>query len=336
MAIDDIIKKNLHVVETLAYQYVRKCPEMTADDFIGEGNMALVMAARKWNPEKEPVFAHYAIYHIRKAMERIMPHGEIKKNLSDKLAAGRPFTHEAVEQAEISDDMHRRIMNLNQREQDVICHYYGVEGKTKLNMREIAELMGYTRERIRQIRKKAERKMRKTVTLFLLLFLSSVLSTVNAQAPVNTQTPDGGVGIYPTIKEKKPKDKIEKKIQKKEKMKEKATAKPEKLHKIISKTIYLYGVGFSAVDSVVYFTDEQRLDSMVMDKKTSFLAKRATLSEQFANYLTSIGESKYTAAIIYDTNLKKLDKKYMKQAKYYQKNGYTIKPADKSQFSFSR
>ena len=85
MAIDDIIKENLHVVETLAYQHVRKCPEMTADDFIGEGNMALVMAARKWNPEKEPVFAHYAIYHIRKAMERIMPHGEIKKNLSDKI-----------------------------------------------------------------------------------------------------------------------------------------------------------------------------------------------------------------------------------------------------------
>jgi hypothetical protein len=75
---------------------------------------------------------------------------------------------------------------------------------------------------------------------------------------------------------------------------------------------------------------------MVMEKKTKFLEKRASLSEQLANYLTSIGESKYTAAIIYDTNLKKLDNKYMKQAKYYQKNGYTIKPADKSQFSFSR
>ena len=90
------------------------------------------------------------------------------------------------------------------------------------------------------------------------------------------------------------------------------------------------------MDSVVYFTDEQRLDSMVMEKKTKFLEKRATLSEQLANYLTSIGESKYTAAIIYDTNLKKLDKKYIKHAKYYKKNGFTIKPADKSQFSFSR
>ena len=322
MAIEeDIIKENLHVVETLAYQYVRKCPEMTADDFIGEGNMALVMAARKWNPEKEPVFAHYAIYHIRKAMERIMPHGEIKKNLSDKLAAGRPFTHEAVEQAELSDDMHRRLMQLNQRERDVICHYYGVEGKTKLNMREIAELMGYTRERIRQIRKKAERKMRKTIALFILVFLSSVMATVNAQNP-----PEGGAGVHTVLKEGK---------EKKQKKKAKAPKK-EKPKYFTVKTIYLDGVGFSAVDSVVYFTDEQRLDSMILEKKTKVLEKRASLSEQLTNYLTSIGESKYTAAIIYDTNLKKLDKKYLKHAKYYKKNGYTIKAADKSQFNFSR
>jgi RNA polymerase primary sigma factor len=328
MAIDDIIKENLHVVETLAYQYVRKCPEMTVDDFVGEGNMALVMAARKWNPEKKPVFAHYAIYHIRKAMERIMPHGEIKKNLSEKLAAGHPFTHEAVEQAEISDDMHRRLMQLNQRERDVICHYYGVEGKTKLNMREIAELTGYTRERIRQIRKKAERKMRKTIALFILVFISSIIATVNAQNP-----PEGGAGVHTVIKEH---DKKTKAPSLSEKKKKKLDSKPLKERSKFAKTIYLYGVGFSAVDSVVYFTDEQRLDSMVMEKKTKFLEKRATLSEQLANYLTSIGESKYTAAIIYDTNLKKLDKKYIKHAKYYKKNGFTIKPADKSQFSFSR
>ena len=328
MAIEDIIKENLHVVETLAYQYVRKCPEMTADDFIGEGNMALVVAARKWNPEKEPVFAHYAIYHIRKAMERIMPHGEIKKNLSDKLTAGRPFTHEAAEQAELSDDMHRRLMLLNQRERDVICHYYGLEDKTKLNMREIAELMGYTRERIRQIRKTAERKMRKTIALFILVLLSSVISTVNAQNP-----PEGGAGIHTVIKEH---DKKAKAPALSENKKKKLAAKPLKLKSKVIKTIYLYGVGFSAVDSVVYFTDEQRLDSMVIEKKTNFLERRAVLSEQLANYLVSIGESKYTAAIIYDTNLKKLDKAYLKHAKYYKKQGYTIKPADKSQFSFIR
>ena len=47
MAIDDIVKENLHVVETLAYKYAQQCPGMTADDFIGEGNMALVIDDRR-------------------------------------------------------------------------------------------------------------------------------------------------------------------------------------------------------------------------------------------------------------------------------------------------
>ena len=109
----------------------------------------------------------------------------------------------------------------------------------------------------------------------------------------------------------------------------------ERPGKFYAKTIYLYGVGFSAVDSVVYFTDEQRLDSMVFNSK-KFLQNRATLSEQLTNYLTSIGEKKYTGTIVFDTNLKKLDKKFLKDAKYYKKLGYTIKAADKSQFTFSR
>ena len=321
MAIDDIVKENLHVVETLAYKYAQQCPGMTADDFIGEGNMALVIAARKWNPDKEPVFAHYAIFHIRKAMERIMPSGEIKKEISDKMPAGRPYTNEAVENAELNENMHQRLQRLNDRERNVICHYYGIEGKERLTMSEIGELLNYSRERIRQIRKTAERKMRKLTTLLVLIFLTATL------VPMDAQQPPKGFGVSPTIGSKTAKGK-------------KANIKPEKAprqvqEKYRAKTIYLYGVGFSAVDSVVYFTDEQRLDSMLLNKK-NFLQKRAALSEQLANYLSSIGEKKYTGAIVFDTDLKRLDKKFLKHAKYYKKLGYTINAADKSQFTFSR
>ena len=326
MAVDDIIKENLHVVETLAYKYAQQCPGMTADDFIGEGNMALVIAARKWNPEKEPVFAHYAVYHIRKAMERIMPSGEIKKEISDKMSAGRPYTNEAVEDAELNENMHQRLQRLNDRERSVICHYYGIEGMEKLTMAEIGSLLNYSRERIRQIRKTAERKMRKTTTLLALLLLTFMVISAHAQMP---QQPPQGFGVSPTIGPKDPKAKEKKKEPKPQKVKKQT---PEKYY---AKTIYLYGVGFSAVDSVVYFTDEQRLDSMVFNSK-KFLQNRAVLSEQLTNYLTSIGENKYTGAIVFDTNLKKLDKKFLKHAKYYKKHGYTIKAADKSQFSFSR
>jgi hypothetical protein len=151
--------------------------------------------------------------------------------------------------------------------------------------------------------------------------------------PANAQMPPQqpqGFGVSPTIGPKDSKAKGKKNKEPKPQKVKKQT--PEKFY---AKTIYLYGVGFSAVDSVVYFTDEQRLDSMLLNNK-KFLKNRFVLSEQLTNYLTSIGESKYTGAIVFDTNLKKLDKKFLKDAKYYKKLGYTIKAADKSQFTFSR
>ena len=49
---------------------------------------------------------------------------------------------------------------LNERERKVIILYYGL-GTDALTMFEIADEMGLKRERVRQIRKKAERKLRK-------------------------------------------------------------------------------------------------------------------------------------------------------------------------------
>lgn len=159
--IDKIIEEHLGVVESLAKQYVCKAPGMILSDFISEGNMALVIAAQKWDENKEPVFARYAIYHIRKAMENILPTGEIKQDITDKLSAGRPYTNDAVEEAELSEDMQQRIETLNDREREVIESFYGVNNKERLTMTEIANNMKIKRERVRQIRKTAERKMRR-------------------------------------------------------------------------------------------------------------------------------------------------------------------------------
>ena len=160
---EQIIRDGMAIVETLAHKYIHKAPGMTLDDFIGEGNMALVMAAQKWDPQREPVFAHYAVFHIRKAMEKILPAEIITKDITDRVSAGRPYTDEIAEAKELSENLSLRISHLKEREQEVIRHYYGLEGEERLTMTEIAEKMGYTRERIRQIRKTAERHLRKTI-----------------------------------------------------------------------------------------------------------------------------------------------------------------------------
>jgi RNA polymerase primary sigma factor len=49
---------------------------------------------------------------------------------------------------------------LSPREVEVICSYYGLSGYQSLNLDEIAELYGLTRERVRQIKERALRRLR--------------------------------------------------------------------------------------------------------------------------------------------------------------------------------
>lgn len=53
---------------------------------------------------------------------------------------------------------------LNPREREVISAYYGLDGKQAMNLEEIGYLCGLTRERVRQIRERAIRRLRKSST----------------------------------------------------------------------------------------------------------------------------------------------------------------------------
>ena len=51
---------------------------------------------------------------------------------------------------------------LSPREMEVLVRYYGLNGKKALNLEEIGELYGLTRERVRQIKERAIRRLRKS------------------------------------------------------------------------------------------------------------------------------------------------------------------------------
>ena len=53
---------------------------------------------------------------------------------------------------------------LSPREIQVISSYYGLGGNKPLNLEEIGDLYGLTRERVRQIKERAIRRMRKSLT----------------------------------------------------------------------------------------------------------------------------------------------------------------------------
>lgn len=173
---DDLVSKNMGYVVTLARQYQSEL--LSTDDLISEGSIGMIKAAEKFDPGKGKPFVTFAAPYIRHSIEEAIRKvtGEIpvlstdesipvgsKNNytllhvLEDKDA---PKTDQSLEQNTLSDDLVRAVVFLSEREQAVIKAFFGVDTERQ-TMAEIGKSLGLKRERVRQIRDKALRKLRK-------------------------------------------------------------------------------------------------------------------------------------------------------------------------------
>lgn len=172
-ALERLVTANLGFVVSVARQYQDN--GLSLDDLVSEGNLALMLAAGKWKPEKGIRFVQYAVWDIRKAIERAI---EQQGNIIHDAPASVGFTNSRVDMAvaksnrnadesvsflSADTELTGSLGCLNERERKVIILYYGL-GTDALTMMEIANEMGLKRERVRQIRKKAERKLRRPLT----------------------------------------------------------------------------------------------------------------------------------------------------------------------------
>ncbi|NRB65679.1 MAG: RNA polymerase sigma factor RpoD/SigA [Saprospiraceae bacterium] len=62
----------------------------------------------------------------------------------------------------LKDEVKQGLSMLSPREVEVLSSYYGLNGKKSLTLEEIGELYGLTRERVRQIKERAIRRLRKS------------------------------------------------------------------------------------------------------------------------------------------------------------------------------
>jgi hypothetical protein len=87
--------------------------------------------------------------------------------------------------------------------------------------------------------------------------------------------------------------------------------------KKVSPNIYMFGLAASFNDTIVHFTEIQKVDSALIDKKSHFLLGRESYSLQLRGYLTNQQMPYRTTIIFYDDKLNKLQKKYLKVKKLY-------------------
>jgi len=225
-AVQELARANLRFVISVAKKYQNRGVSLT--DLIQEGNVGLVTAARKFDPEQGVKFISYAVWWIRQAiLASLANHGRsvrvplnrasdlarifrekerLKQELgrdptSEELSAATDLTPELIESlqtlnaaeirldAPIGDsedsqlverfiteeaaepelDVEGRLLaekigsaleTLDARDAKVLRLYFGLEGEREHTLEEIGNMLGVTRERIRQLRDRALRRLR--------------------------------------------------------------------------------------------------------------------------------------------------------------------------------
>lgn len=187
-ALNKLVEANLRLVVSIARQYQGQ--GLSMDDLISEGNLGLMKAAAKYDGERGLRFAGYAVVFIRRAIEKAVrresseqrvesghdgqtrsvdaPLGA-KPNISllSVLADGNaPQADERTYSQAAEKAVEQALGCLNEREGRVVAAYFGIDQEHQ-TMQEIAENMGLKRERVRQIRDRAVRRMRKVYPALL-------------------------------------------------------------------------------------------------------------------------------------------------------------------------
>lgn len=173
---DLLVTQNMGYVVTLARQY--QSDILSTDDLVSEGVIGLMKAADRYDASRGKPFVTFAAPYIRSAIEcairSVDPDVEVRstdeslpvnsKNnftlLNVLEDSNAPRADAELENTTLSDELVRNMSRLDERQQAVVTRYYGI-GREHMSMIEIAMELGLKRERVRQIRDQAIRKLKK-------------------------------------------------------------------------------------------------------------------------------------------------------------------------------
>lgn len=192
-AVEKLTTANLRFVVSVARKYQNRGVDMA--DLVSEGNLGLIRAAERYDARQGCRFISYALPFVRKNIERAIAEqttlysipkdetSQFEKKRSKALSADAPLGGRnnvnllsllvnndapaadcSATDTSFNAAVKSAIEKLNERERQVMTLFFGIDSD-KMTLAEIGKKMELKRERIRQIRDKALRKMSKEKVL---------------------------------------------------------------------------------------------------------------------------------------------------------------------------
>jgi len=171
-ALDKLTRANLRFVVSVAKQYQNQ--GLSLPDLINEGNLGLIKAAKKFDETRGFKFISYAVWWIRQSILQALAEqsrivrlplnqvGSLNKIKKVSSRLEQEFQRNKLIKDSLNNEIQRTLGTLSEKERDVINLYYGIGMSHALTLDEIATHFDLTRERVRQIKEKAIRRLKHT------------------------------------------------------------------------------------------------------------------------------------------------------------------------------
>jgi len=162
-----ILKANLRLVVSIARRHVGRSPHFF--EIVSDGNLSLMRAVEKFDYARGFKFSTYASWAIMRNYARTIPeqmyHTHRLVTGSEEVLGAAPAREDPQEESVMEAARHlvkKGLGMLTPRERDVVVWHFGLgKDKTPRTLDQIGKHIGVTKERVRQIERKAMEKLRR-------------------------------------------------------------------------------------------------------------------------------------------------------------------------------
>lgn len=167
-SLNELVEANLKYVITIAKRFAWSGVPLY--DLIAEGNLGLIRAAKKFDPDRGTKFITCARPWITQSIQEYVKNQNIDKeftNIDDYVFDEEPnediinseFENEVENLQSRENAINELLSCLNKREVRVLQSYFGLNGRQEKTLDEIGKDLGLTQERVRQIKETCIEKL---------------------------------------------------------------------------------------------------------------------------------------------------------------------------------